>query len=234
MRRVSRFAVAVLLAVPVLGAPARLLGQGWTERLGLDRLASLRRPVTVWGEVAALEHRVTLGTEVEQASGPVLGIAAAGAITPWLGLRAAIRGGTLRADWAPAEDRRMGEISLAGEAFPIAWIGVVGSASTRVYRTEFGRQRWTRLTIGPELRTPLHERFAGSIRLAASPYVGVSDTHTPSRALEGAAAVTYESGRLQGALTYVLERYDFEPAQGARRLEQVSGLTLGVGWRLGR
>lgn len=234
MSRASRLAAAALLAAPLLGAPARLSAQGWMERLGLHRLASLRTPVTVWGEIAALEHRVTLGAEVEQASGPVLGIAAEGEITSWLGLRAAIRGGTLHADWAPAEDRRMGEVSLAADAFPVPWIGVVGGASTRGYRTEFGRQRWTRVMVGPELRTPLTERFAGRIRLTAAPYVGVTDTRAPSRALEGAAAVTYESGRLHGALTYVLERYDFEPADGARRLEQLSGLTLGLGWRLGK
>lgn len=233
-RLASRLVAAALLAAPMLGAPARLPAQGWTERLGLDRLASLRHPVIVWGEGGLVEHRVTLGTEVEQASGTMLGIAAQSAITPWLDLRAAVRGGELHADWAPAEDRRVGELSLTAAAFPVSWIGVVGGLSTRGYRTEFGRQRWTRLTIGPELRTPLHDRMTGSIRLTAAPYVDVTDTRAPTRALEGSASVAYESGRLRAALGYSLERYDFEPAMGARRLEQLSGLTLGLGWRLGR
>ena len=129
----------------------------------------------------------------------------------------------------------MGEISLAGETFPLPWLGVVGAASTRGYRTEFGRQRWTRLTIGPELRTPLlGERVAGRVRISAVPFTSVSETRSPSRALEGAATVTWESGRLRAAMSYVLERYDFEAVEGAARLEQLSGLTIGLGWRLGR
>ena len=234
MRRASRLAAAVLLAAPLLGAPSRLAAQGWLERLGLDRLAWHGHAVTVWGEAAVAEHRVTLGTGVEQASGTMLGIAAQSAITPWLGVRAAVRGGELHADRAPSEDRRVGEVSLAAEAFPLTWIGVVGGVSTRAYRTEFGRQRWTRLTVGPELRTPLHDHITGSIRLTAAPYVDVTDTRPPTRALEGVASVAYEAGRLHAALAYSLERYDFEPAQGARRLEQLGGLTLGVGWRFGR
>lgn len=234
MRLATRLAAAALLAAPMLGAPARLPAQGWIDRLGLDRLAPIGHPVIVWGEGAVVEHRVTLGTEVEQASGTMFGLAAQTAITPWLDLRAAVRGGTLRADWAPSEDRRVGELSLTAAAFPVSWIGVVGGLSTRGYRTEFGRQRWTRLSIGPELRTPLHDHITGSIRLTAAPYVAVTDTRAPSRALEGSATVAYENGRLRAALGYSLERYDFEPALGARRLEQLSGLTLGLGWRLGK
>jgi hypothetical protein len=237
-----RLLAVVLLAAPLLAAPTALQAQGWREWLGRmrldslgDRLGALQRPVTVWGELAVLEHRVMLDREAEQATGPVLGLAAQSAVTPWLDLRLAVRGGTLDANWAPSEDRRMGEISLTAETFPLPWIGVVGAASTRGYRTEFGRQRWTRLTIGPEVRTPLlGERVAGRVRIAAAPFVSVSETRAPSRALEGAATVTWESGRLRGALSYVLERYDFDAVQGARRLEQLSGLTVGLGWRLGR
>lgn len=234
MRRSAALLLAALAAAPAVLAPSPAAAQGWGARLGLDRLERLRRPVVVWGELAVVEHRVTLGDDVEQATGPVPGIAAQASLAPWLDLRASVRGGRLGADGAPAEDRRMGELSLAAEAIPLSWIAVVGAASTRVYRTDFGRQRWTRLTIGPELRTPLHGRVAGRVRLAAAPYVAVSDTRAPTRALEGAAAVTYESARLRASLAYTLERYDFEPAQGSRRLEQVSGLTAALGWTLGR
>jgi hypothetical protein len=234
VKRALRLAAAALLAAPLAGAPSRLAAQGWLERTGLDRLASLRRPVTVWGELAVSEHRVTLGAETEQATGPVLGLGARGAVTSWLDLRLTVRGGTLDADWAPSESRRMGEIALAAEAFPLSWVGVVGAASTRGYRTGFGRQRWTRLTIGPEVRTPLlGEHVFGHVRLAAMPYVDVSDTRAPSRALEGVASVRYENGRLHGSLAYALERYDFDAVAGGRRLEQLSGLTLALGWRLG-
>ena len=233
---------SLALAVAILAAPASLEAQGWRDRLGRmvpdslgGRIAAVARTVSVWGELAVVEHRVLLADEVEQATGPVIGLAASGTVTSWLDARLAIRGGTLDASRAPAEDRRMGEISLVAETFPLPWLGVVGTASTRGYRTEFGRQRWTRLTIGPELRTPiLGERVTGRLRIAAAPYVGVSETRAPSRALEGEVTVGYEAGRLRGALAYVLERYDFEPVAGARRLEQLGGLTLGLGWTIGK
>lgn len=181
------------------------------------------------------EHRVTLGSDIEKASGPIFGASISTNVLDWLAVGARVSGGTLLAEIAPAEDRSMGEIGVQVDAFPIPSIGLATTIAVRGYSGTLGRQRWIILATGPELRLPLYEeRVRGSVRLALMPLVAVSDTDDPERALAGTLGVEYRGQRLAAEVSYSLERFDFPAEALAQRLEQLSTLSLRIGWRIRR
>jgi hypothetical protein len=88
--------------------------------------------------------------------------------------------------------------------------------------------------VGPRATTLLYDQYVqGSVRLAAIPFVRVSGTAAPTRALAGDVEVRYSGARIQGSVSYSLERYDFAAVNGEQRLEQLGSFALRLGWRTG-
>jgi hypothetical protein len=195
--------------------------------------AAQRPPLTASLTGSVVEHRVSIGDGAEQATGLVLGMAANARVRPWLDVRLGLSGGSLQADWAPSEDRTLGQIDVTADAFPLPWLGLVTSVVVRGYEGTLARQRWTMLTMGPEGRMALYgSSVHGTARVAFAPLVSVSNTSGPERALLGAIALSYERKRLEAGLEYTIERYDFPVTSGARRLEQLSGLGVRAAWKV--
>jgi hypothetical protein len=194
--------------------------------------AAQRPPLTASLTGSIVEHRVSIGDGAEQATGVVAGLAITGRVRPWLELRVGASGGRLQADWPPSEDRTLGQLDVAADAFPLPWLGLVTTAVLRSYQGDLARQRWTMLSVGPEGRVALYgSSVQGTARVAFAPLVSVSKTDGPERALLGSVALSYERTRLEVGLEYSIERYDFAGAAGSRRLEQLSGLGVRVGWK---
>jgi hypothetical protein len=222
--------------------------RGWALELllalsflsALSRPASAQHAVTEWARHALtpsltgaiVEHRVSIADAAEQATGVVAGIAIAGRVRPWLDVRLGASGGRLQADWPPSEDRTVGQFDVTADASLLPWLGVVTTAVLRGYEGDLARQRWSMLSVGPEGRVALYgSAVHGTARVAIAPFVSVSNAQAPERALLGAVALSYERTRLEVGLEYSIERYDFPAAGGFRRLEQLSGLGVRVGWK---
>jgi hypothetical protein len=194
--------------------------------------AAQRPPLTASLLGSIVEHRVSIGDGAEQATGVVAGLAIEGRLRPWLNLRLGASGGRLHADWSPSEDRTLGQLDVAADASPLPWLGIVTTAVLRSYEGELARQRWAMMSVGPEGRLALYgSSVQAKARVAFAPLVSVSKTEGPERALFGSVALSYERTKLEVGLEYSLERYDFAAGAGSRRLEQLSGLGVRVGWK---
>ena len=136
---------------------------------------------------------------------------------------------------APRSQRRIGEIALTGRWRATSWLAADVAAITRSYSAVVGRQRWILVRSGGEIRVPLAwGESQGILRLGYLPLVRVPGLDAPRLAFAAAAGMEYGLGRARLRGLYELERYDFPPAGAARRLEQLSTLSVSVSLRLRR
>jgi hypothetical protein len=177
--------------------------------------------------VSYAEHRVDVGFGVERTAGPV--ITAGVTLEPSRSLALALyaRAGVLRAQTGGAFDRDVGELALGGRIGVARWLGAETTVAVRSYASPLGRQRWLLLGAGAEARLPLARlRATGLLRLGYLPLVVGPDAGNAGLAFWTAAGMEYRAGRARLHLLYKLERCDFSPPGAARRLEQLSGLTV--------
>jgi hypothetical protein len=96
------------------------------------------------------------------------------------------------------------------------------------------RQGWAIVSLGAEARVPI---AAGTVHAIASgallPVTAVSGLSASQRAFVAATGMEYRRRASTLRVLYSLEQYDFPAPSGARRLEQVSALTVALGMRFG-
>jgi hypothetical protein len=185
---------------------------------------------------AIADHRVDAGFGRERTYGPLFG--AQIEIEPADRMTISLRGlgGTLDADrdTPAAEARGFGELTLATRIDVLPWFRGTASAVGRSYDGSLARQRWGELAVGGEGHMPLIEGFVdGSIGLSLAPIVRVTGREGPDLAVAGTARLRHLGERLDLALAYSLERYDFPGSNGVRRVEEVSMLVFRAGLRIG-
>jgi hypothetical protein len=208
-----------------------LLGAGASVAAAQERAAAA-------ASLSLLEHRVNLGggSGVQRAFGPVVGIQGTYLVTPWLEASAGARVGHLSARTPYAEARDVGEVGFGASVLASPSLAFTGAVQVRSYAGTFGTQRWTSLSVGAEERLEfiggaLHAVFRGAFVPLVSVSGGVAG---PNVAVSVGSGLEWTRGKWSGAVVYTLERYDFPERDSARRLEQLGGLTIRVGLRLGR
>jgi hypothetical protein len=185
---------------------------------------------------AIADHRVDAGFGRERTWGPLFG--AQLEIEPGDRMTISLRGlgGTLDPDkkTAAAESRGFGELTLATRIDVLPWFRGTASAVGRSYDGSLARQRWGELAVGGEGHAPLIDGVVdGSIGLSLAPIVRVTGREGPDLAVAGTARLRHLGERLDLALGYSLERYDFRGSNGERRVEEVSMLVFRAGLRIG-
>jgi hypothetical protein len=198
--------------------------------LGMADAATAQR-VTVTGGVSAAEHRVDAGDSVEVSSGPLVQVGVSVLLRKrWtLGLEAMV--GALSAEGS-GSDRDVSQ--LRGRlGFRVAsWLLVEAGYGSRMYSAPIANQRWNALSLAMEGSLPFSpsSRLIGTGRIALLPAVTVTGLDGPNAALTASAGVEYRPGALTVGLSYWLERYDFPPAAGVERSEQLAGLMVRATW----
>jgi hypothetical protein len=204
---------------------------------GVSAAAAQQRAAAT-ATLSLMEHRVNLGggSGVQRAFGPIAGVQGTFLATPWLEVSARARAGHLSAKTPYAEARDVGELGLGANVLASPSLAFTAALQVRSYAGTFGTQRWTSLSLGAEERL---EFIGGALRAvfrgAVLPLVSVSGgVAGPNVAVSVGSGLEWTRGRWSGAVLYTLERYDFPERDSARRLEQLGGLTIRVGLRLGR
>jgi len=176
------------------------------------------------------EHRVNVGSGTFQTSGIIPGALIGIAFNPHVDVQLAARSGTLNASGSPTDDEDVAEVSALVRYSPAGWVSFHVLGRARAVTTTLVRQHWTSAGIGADLRMPLiGSATEGFLRFNVPVVVSVSGLPAPSLSIEGGAGLRYRQGRFLGQLAYGLRRFDFPPAGGRTRLEQISTLTLGAG-----
>lgn len=181
-----------------------------------------------------VEHRVDAGYGLERASGPVGG----GEVALRFGARwqvaVRLQGGSLTARTTGALHRDVGEIGVEAGLRTAQWLTLRVGVTRRVYATMLARQGWAIVSLGAEARVPI---AAGAVQAIANgallPVTAVSGLSASQPAFAAATGMEYRRGGRTLRILYSLERYDFRARSGARRLEQVSALTVALGMRFG-
>lgn len=205
--------------------PALAQNASAPPRPGSDRLSAAV-------VVSVLEDRLTAGAGVERTSGPATGVLVTLRFAQRWRATARLVGGSLGSDTAAVPDRDLGEIGALVGARVLSWLELQGDLSQRVYSTDLAVQQWRIVALGAEAHVPFLGGHAwGTARGALLPIVSVNGLAQPDRAFRAGAGVGYRIGPLNLSLDYLLERYDFPPSPAMQRLEQLSGVTLGVEWR---
>jgi len=186
--------------------------------------------------IADADHRVDTGLGLERAQGYLFGGQLD--IEPTSTVLVTLRGlgGTLEADRRTpnAESRGTGELSLTTRVDVLPWLRGTATAIGRSYDGALARQHWTELAVGGEGHAPLIDGILdGSLGLGLAPIVKVTGRAGPDLAVIGSARLRHVGERLDLALSYSLERYDFPSAGGVRRVEEMSMLVLRAGLRIG-
>ena len=184
--------------------------------------------------VAVADHRVDAGFGLERSSGPLFG--AQFDIEPADRMSLSLRalGGTLAAKTPGAEARGIGELALTTRLDVLPWLRGTVAAIGRSYDGALARQHWSELSLGGEGHLPLIDGFLdGSIGLALAPVVRVTGRQGPDLAVAALARLRHSGERLDLAVGYSLQRYDFPSAGRATRVEELSMLTLRAGLRIG-
>lgn len=186
--------------------------------------------------IADADHRVDTGIGLERAEGFLFGGQLD--LEPTSTVLVTLRGlgGTLNADRRTpnAESRGTGELSLATRVDVLPWLRGTAAAVGRSYAGALARQHWSELAFGGEGHLPLIDNILdGSLGLGLAPIVKVTGRAGPDLAVIGSARLRHTGERLDLALSYSLERYDFPSAGGGRRVEELSMLVLRAGLRIG-
>ena len=220
-RALSAAAVlAAALAAP--GSPAGAQGR-------------LTLPAGAVSFVAAIaDQRVDAGFGYERSSGPLFGAQIDLEPTDRMTLTLRALGGTLDARTPAAESRGLGEVTLSTRIDVLPWLRGTAAALTRSYDGALARQRWSELSVGGEGHLALVDGLVdGSIGLALAPLVRVSGQQGPDLSVAGSARLRHSGERLDLAIGYTLERYDFAASSGVSRVEEISMLFFRAGLRIG-
>ncbi|MDQ6886886.1 MAG: hypothetical protein M3068_06280 [Gemmatimonadota bacterium] len=198
----------------------------------LPRSAVAQAPLWSGVFAALADHRVNIGEGVERSSGTVLG-AAVGVAWNKLQLEGSLAAGDLGALNGNGVSRSMSEARLDASRAVRSWLVLHAGTVTRRYSSPLAAQRWVIARTGAEGRiTFLDDALVAGTLLTFDPVVSVSGTRRPNMSIGASTSLAYTAGRLSVRLAQSLERADFPPRDGKPRLEQLSMLTLGVGWRL--
>lgn len=190
--------------------------------------------LTLAGTLSSIDHRVDAGFGLERAAGLVTGGVVRGRVA-LLDVEAHARTGRLRLQSPTGTDQDVAELGAGARWWLRSWVAARGELVVRGYSADVGRQRWTVVSLGPELRVPFAAgRVYGVARGAWLPVVSVSGLSHPKAAFTASAGTEYAVSHWAFALTYELERYDFRPQGVVARFEQVSALTLTASVGVGR
>ncbi|MFL5561751.1 MAG: hypothetical protein ACJ79K_09780 [Gemmatimonadaceae bacterium] len=219
----------VRLTVLLAGALSAIAGRATAQGFALP-------PGAVSVVIADADHRVDTGLGLERAQGFLFGGQLD--IEPSSTVLVTLRGlgGTLDADRRTpnAESRGAGELSLTTRVDVLPWLRGTATALGRSYEGALARQHWSELAFGGEGHLPLIDGILdGSLGLGLAPLVKVTGRAGPDLAIIGSARLRHAGERLDVALAYSLERYDFPSAGGVRRAEEVSMLVLRAGVHIG-
>lgn len=200
---------------------------------GLPHPGVAQRVVTGTIRLAYLEHRVDVGTGVELARGPT----ATGEVTirlhpRWMGV-IQMTGGQLKGS-SGALDRHVAEVGVAAQFTATPWLVMESGFTRRVYGTDLARQRWALLRVGGLASVPFAgDAVRGVIGAWWIPIANVPGLTLPNLRLAASAGLEYRRGRGRVSVRYGLERYDWT-GTFPRRLEQLSGVTIGLALPLGK
>jgi hypothetical protein len=183
--------------------------------------------VSGFASAAAVEYRVDVGFGVERFNGAVLGLGGVVRWNPRIATVLTVQGGTLDAQRPGDPERRIGEAALDARFAVAPWFTLAGGATVRAVANDLARQRWILVRFAGEARpafmgTPMR----AVLRAGVIPVVAVNGLPAPSLAVLAAAGLEYERGAFALAALYGVDRFDFPPRNGSRRLEQLSALTL--------
>lgn len=183
---------------------------------------------------AAVEHRVEAGTGVEVSRGPLVGATVGVALRPQLEIAVTAEVGKLNPD-GPGEERDVGQLGLAARLHLGSWFTAEVAARARSFTAPIARQHWTTVYVGGAARVPFAGgRWSGQIQGGVFPVVSVDGLSGARLAVFAAAGVAYRADPLTFSVQYWAERFDFRPANGTARLEQLTGLRAAVALRLRR
>jgi hypothetical protein len=178
---------------------------------------------------AVLTHRLDDTTGRSRSEGLVSGVVFALRSGRGAEFSLAATTGSLDGSGQPSDDRDLNEVSARAGVRVAPWLVVDVGAARRSYRTPQGRQRWTIGSVGAEVRVPFVATAAHALlRGALLPLVSVNGLPRPTIAFQTAAGVSYRLGVLSASLRYELERVDFPARATPRRLEQLSGVAVGL------
>ena len=184
---------------------------------------------------AVADHRVDAGFGYERSTGPLFGAQLDLEPAERMTLTLRALGGTLEAHTPAAETRGVGEVMLGTRIDVLPWLRGTAAALTRSYDGALARQRWSELSVGGEGHVALVDGLVdGSIGLALAPLVRVSGQQGPDLSVAGSARLRHSGDRLDLAIGYTLERYDFAASSGGSRVEEISMLFFRAGLRIGR
>jgi len=201
----------------------------------LRSAASAQGGVSVSLLISSQEHRVDAGFGMVNTRGWVLGAMVGVGLASHLRVQVTATSGTLTTPSNNTDNEDVADVSALVQWSPAAWVSFNGFGSARSATTPLARQHWTSAGLGADLRMPLiGSATEGFLRLNVPLLVSVSGLAAPSVSVEGGAGLRYRQGRFLGQLTYGLLRYDFPPAAGRTRLEEISTLTIGAGLLFGR
>jgi len=200
--------------------------------LGGAAPAAAQRALMVAPLVSLAEHRVDAGFGVERSLGPILGAVGTLRSGPRLTLAVRALGGSLFGSKGVL-DRDVGELGVEASVATTPWLSLQAGVARRAYATKLGRQTWTTVDLGAAARV----EFAGGAihgvwRAALLPVVSVGGLRGPDTAFRAATGLEYGVRTTTLGVEYSLERCDFPAQAGARRLEQLSALTLRFELRL--
>jgi hypothetical protein len=197
--------------------------------------ASAQTGLSLALQLVSEEHRVETGLGALHTNGVLPGVMVAYGFGSRWRVQLSARSGTLAASSRPADDEDVADVTAIVGATPAPWVSFELIGTARSVTTALARQHWTSAGIGTELRMPfLGSATEGFLHFGVPLVTGVSGLAAPAVAVEGSAGLRYRLGRITGQLSYALRRFDFPPAGGQTRLEQISTLTLGVGVLVGR
>lgn len=202
-----------------------------------DAQGRLTLPAGAVSVVAGMaDHRVDAGAGRERTSGPLFG--AQLEIEPADRMTISLRGlgGTLGPDrkTPAAEARGFGELALATRIDVLTWFRGTAAAVARSYDGSLARQRWGELAVGGEGHAALIDGVVdGTIGLSLAPIVRVTGRDGPDLAIAGTARLRHVGERLDLALAYTLQRYNFPGVNGVQRVEELSVLVFRAGLRIG-
>ena len=180
--------------------------------------------------VSSVEHRVDAGSGVEISGGPLIHAAVHAVIGGRWSAGLEAMAGALSAEGS-ASDRDLGELRGTLGFRATSWLRLEAGYGTRMYSAPIANQRWNAASLAAEgAFTFANAQLAGTGRVAWLPIVTVTDLDSPDLAFAVAAGVEYRPGALTFSLSYWLERFDFPPAAGETRSEQLSGLMLRATW----
>ena len=185
--------------------------------------------------VSYVEHQVDIGYGDEQTGGPVLGAKVAMSPTRWTDVTLSGYTGTLNADSANVDSRRMYDLELGGSIFATSTLALQLGLRAQSYSTTLARQRWLSVSVGGQYGPEIFDGAARAVlRAGLVPIASVSGLPSPTFGVMGGTGFEFLRGPLTGGVYFSLERYDFPRSNGAPRAEQLEVLTAQVGVRFPR